>query len=229
MFTCKHQRTCQNNLAQRGINRVINCIILRGNTVQNPGAHMPALGQEWNRHIDKRYICKARRGDGKAFEKLIQRYQRALYSSISRIVFSHEDTDELLQETFVKIYYNLNRFDFRYPFFPWARRIAINITLNYLKSKASRKLDPMDDNDLSDGDPEENDPSCQLQRNDLTVGLEKALQSLPDEQRVVFLLRTRENMRYDEIAAALDTSVGTIMSRLHRARARMKELLVDYL
>jgi RNA polymerase sigma-70 factor, ECF subfamily len=190
---------------------------------------MPSLKQEWNRHIDSRLIRKAKQGDARAFEQLVERYQRPLYLCIVRMVFQHDDTDELVQETFVRIYQNLNRFDHHYPFYPWARRIAMNLTLNYLKSRSSRKSASLEGAvAIPNGNPEA-DPLHRAEQNELQSGVKKALASLPEEQRMVFILRTREEMSYDEIAEALQISPGTVMSRLNRARARLKELLAHYL
>ena len=180
----------------------------------------------WDKRRDNKLVRRARKGDAKAFEKLVERYQRPVYACIIRLVRSHEATDDLIQESFIRVHNNLHRFDERYPFYPWVRRIAVNATLNYLKSAAGRHLLPLDavEDTVSDENPGE-----QLEQREMLRCLRRALLVLPEEQRMVFLLRTREEMSYQEIADALGISMGTVMSRLNRARARLKDLMKDHL
>jgi len=188
---------------------------------------MPQLKQEWDRHQDIQLIRKAKKGDTKAFSKLVKKYQRQIYACIARMVYSHELTDDLIQETFIKVYKSLYRFDENYPFYPWVRRIAVNATINRLKSEAARKassLDNLDSTIVSDENPFQ-----QLEQEEMLQNIRRAMYTLPEEQRAVFVLRTQEAMSYEEIAQTLGISLGTVMSRLNRARSKLKVILKEYL
>ena len=188
---------------------------------------MPLLKKEWDKYQDLKLIRKAKNGDPKSFAKLVRKYQRQVYACIARMVFSHDLTDDLIQETFIKAFKNLYRFDEKYPFYPWVRRIAVNTTINRLKSEAIRKTLPLDE--LNSTAISDDDPVQQVERDEMLQNLKRALQTLPEEQRAVFTLRTDEEMNYEEIAETLGVSIGTVMSRLKRARSKLKILLKDYL
>lgn len=188
---------------------------------------MPLLKQEWDKRQDVQLIRKAKSGDAKAFTKLVKKYQRQVYACIARMVFSHQLIDDLIQETFIKVFQSLHRFDESYPFYPWVRRIAVNATINCLKSEAGRKASSLDE--LNPTVISNENPVQELERAEMLQNLRRALHALTDEQRVVFVLRTQEEMSYDEIAQALGISIGTVMSRLNRARTKLKMLLKDYL
>ena len=86
---------------------------------------------------DLRWIRKVKKGNKKAFEKLVLKYQKIIYSTVCKMILNHSDTNDIVQDTFVKAYMNLHRFDENFPFYPWLYRIAINNTLNY-QMKTSR-------------------------------------------------------------------------------------------
>jgi RNA polymerase sigma-70 factor (ECF subfamily) len=166
-----------------------------------------------------------------AFEGLVRKYQQRVYALCRRLTGAHQSADDLAQETFIKAYFALARFDAEWPLYPWLRRIALNTGLNYLKSR--RRERPLDEAALSprrmpfsapaDG-PEE-----RFERAEFEERFERAVASLPSDQRSVFVLRFHEGLSYDEISRALDVPVGTVMSRLNRARQRLKDLLADSL
>jgi RNA polymerase sigma-70 factor (ECF subfamily) len=188
---------------------------------------MPLIKQEWNRRQDVQLIRKAKEGDSKAFSKLVTKYQRQVYACIARMVFSHSLTDDLIQETFIKVFQSLYRFDESYPFYPWVRRIAVNTTLNRLKSEGSRKASFFEYSNpdiISDDNPVQD-----VEREEMLRNLKRAMQVLPEEQRIVFVLRTNDELSYEEIAKTLGISIGTVMSRLNRARTKLKTLFKDYL
>ena len=191
---------------------------------------MSSLKQEWGRRQEAKLVRKAQEGDVDAFTKLIERYQRPIYASIYGMVLSHAHTDDLMQETFIKAYRNLHRFDKRFPFYPWIRRIAINTTINWLKSEARRKAYSLDA--LDETHPmlilHEN-PAQIVESNEMECVVRKALLELPAEQRAVFVYRVLQEMSYEEIAGELQISIGTVMSRLNRARSKLKKYLQGYL
>jgi len=176
-------------------------------------------------------VRKAQQGDMDAFESLVRKYQQRVYALCRRLTGAHQSADDLAQETFIKAYYALGRFDAQWPLYPWLRRIALNSGLNYLKARKRER--PLLEGTLgarrtpfsvpADG-PEE-----QLERAEFEARFERAVASLPADQRSVFVLRFHESMSYEEISRTLDLPIGTVMSRLNRARQKLKSLLTDSL
>jgi RNA polymerase sigma-70 factor (ECF subfamily) len=183
---------------------------------------MTTLRQIWQRHEEASWIKRIKAGEQHLFRSLVERYQRPIYGCIRGMVHSHDLADDLTQETFIKAFHQLERFDDQYPFFPWLRRIAVNSALTALSSVAVRRRNPLDETQ-----PAEDDLEQQMEQSDLLEHVHRALSQLPEEQRLVFVLRTQQEMSYEEIADHLNISLGTVMSRLSRARKRLKEVLED--
>jgi RNA polymerase sigma-70 factor (ECF subfamily) len=176
-------------------------------------------------------VRKAQQGDMDAYESLVRKYQQRVYALCRRLTGAHQSADDLAQETFIKAYYALGRFDAQWPLYPWLRRIALNSGLNYLKARKRERP-------LLEGTPgarrtpfsaPADGPEERLERAEFEVRFEQALASLPADQRSVFVLRFHESMSYEEISRALDLPIGTVMSRLNRARQKLKGLLADSL
>jgi RNA polymerase sigma-70 factor, ECF subfamily len=176
-------------------------------------------------------IRKAQEGDVDAFESLVKKYQQTIYAFCRRLTGAHQSADDLAQETFIKAYFALPRFDPRWPLYPWLRKIALNTGLNYLKSRDRER--PFREGALpSRGDgprPATSQPQARLEQAEFEFRFEGAVASLPEEQKSVFVLRFYEGLSYEEISRALDVPHGTVMSRLNRARQRLRELLADTL
>lgn len=164
-----------------------------------------------------------------AFESLVRRYQQRVYALCRRLTGAHQSADDLAQETFIKAYYALDRFESAWPLYPWLRRIAINAGLNYLKTRSRERS--LEDGSLGDrhvpaADPGD-DPEDRLERAEFQARLDWAVEALPADQKSVFVLRFHESLSYEEIARTLDLPLGTVMSRLNRARQKLKELMAD--
>ena len=180
---------------------------------------------------DLKWVRKAKRGSHRAFEKLVLKYQKQIYFTVRKIVLDHDDANDIVQDTFVKTYQNLHRFDEQYPFYPWLRRIALNTTLNH-QAKVHRKRESASISAaeaLDQIEPETGNPLKEMMHHELQDKIIEAMEQLPLDQRIVFTLRTNEELSYQEIGAQLDISIGTVMSRLSRARAKLKEILQPYL
>ncbi|RMD93730.1 MAG: sigma-70 family RNA polymerase sigma factor [Calditrichaeota bacterium] len=178
----------------------------------------------------KRYIQKSLDGDPKAFEWIVRKYQKRLYYTILQIVMNHEDASDILQDTFVKAYTKLSTYDQAFPFYPWLYRIAINTTINFKKQKNRNRLYSLNDND-NNHKLDLSKPANQIfdaEEQELIKDLKKALEKIPNEQRMVFVLRVREGLSYQEISEHLQISMGTVMSRLARARNKLRVLLKEY-
>ncbi|MBN2265560.1 MAG: sigma-70 family RNA polymerase sigma factor [Candidatus Aminicenantes bacterium] len=164
-----------------------------------------------------------------AFESLVRRYQHRVYALCRRLTGAHQSADDLAQETFVKAYFALARFDVRWPLYPWLRRIAVNAGLNYLKARDRER--PLDDGRgggrTGPVAARADDPVERLESAEFRARLDRAVESLPADQKSVFVLRLHEGLSYEEIGRELDLPLGTVMSRLNRARRRLKALLAD--
>ncbi|SYZ74281.1 putative ECF RNA polymerase sigma-E factor [Candidatus Zixiibacteriota bacterium] len=180
---------------------------------------------------DRRDIEEARDGDKEAYGRLVLKYQKRLFRFISMLTGRFDVTEDIVQESFVKGYLALNDFDAERPFYPWLATIARNLALNLIKREEKEK--PIED-------PESvelvmNTPDTRANPLDRMIEKEnerrfmKAVLALPVPFRSVFVMRTFEEMSYEEIAGSLDISVGTVDSRLHRAREKLLEMLRDSL
>ncbi len=178
---------------------------------------------------DIRWIRKTKKGNHKAFEKLVVKYQRAIYGLTRKMVLDHDDTNDIVQDTFVKAYTNLEQFDEQYSFYPWLHRIAVNTTLNFVEKNRRYRETFNHGNEVGQDSPTEVNPLTHLIHNEYQEQIALLLEKLPVEQRMVFILRTSEELSYQEIRERLDISIGTVMSRLSRAREKLKELLLSYL
>jgi len=174
---------------------------------------------------DSRLVRLAKEGDMEAFETLVRRYQHQVYALCRHMTGDYPSADDLAQETFVKAYFSLARFDDRLPLYPWLRRIALNAALNYLRGK--RREVPLEEGRPDAANPSWSraDPAQTTEDADLERKLQAGLACLPSDQRQVFILRHYEGLSYEEIAGALQMPLGTVMSRLSRARQKLKPLL----
>lgn len=175
-------------------------------------------------------IIDAKKGNPQAYESLVKKYQRPIYRLCRRMTGAHQSADDLAQETFIKGFFSLSHFKEGMSFFPWIRRIAVNNTLNYLKVR--RREEPLGDkNGTVPDNPRtlnHESPPERLQRRQMETRYQAALQRLPSDQRTVFILKVIENLSYQEIAQTLNIPHGTVMSRLNRARRKLKQELAEY-
>ena len=179
------------------------------------------------------YVRRALAGDSRAFEWIIRTYQKRLYYSVLQIVANHDDANDVLQDTFVKAYRKLDSYDEQYPFYPWLYRIAINTSLNHQKRKKRNRavsLEEIDANGHHDIQLSEAPKQMfDMMGGELVAGLRDALNKIPVEQKTVFMLRVHDGLSYQEISDTLDISMGTVMSRLSRAREKLRVLLQHYI
>ncbi|MBW3568496.1 MAG: RNA polymerase sigma factor RpoE, partial [Proteobacteria bacterium] len=162
--------------------------------------------------------------DKTAFDALVRKYQHKIVKLVSRYVYEPAEAQDIAQETFIKAYRALPRFRGDSAFYTWIYRIAINTAKNRLVAAARRPVDQQ--MDLQD--PEQYDMNARLKNVDTPESLlltdeiqatvEAAIQELPEELRTAIVLRELEGMSYEEIAAAMDCPVGTVRSRIFRAR-----------
>jgi RNA polymerase sigma-70 factor (ECF subfamily) len=177
--------------------------------------------------VEADLLARARGGSLLAFEEIVKRYERRVYGIALRIVRRHEVADDVAQEAFMRAHQALSTFDLGRPFGPWICRIAANLAINHVRSPEAREA-PLPEGHAETPAPGRGALDLVLEREAREV-LERALGDLPAEQRAVFALRTFEELSYREIADALGISIGTVMSRLSRARERLRAALAPYL
>ncbi len=165
----------------------------------------------------------------KAFKILMHQYKERLYWHIRKIVLAHEDADDALQNTFLKIWQNLDSFQGKSALYTWFYRIATNEALTLLKKKRKSLQISVDDEENYCENSLRSDPY--FDGNDIQIQLQKAISILPEKQRIIFNLKYFEELKYDEISEILETSVGSLKASYHHAtkkiEAYLKNNLVD--
>jgi len=165
-------------------------------------------------------------GDNRAFEKLVEKYKKRIYYLAYKMTRDHDSADELAQESFVKAYQALSRFKKGYSFYTWIYRICVNLSINFLKKeKNSVSTDLISDKELLHFS---GNVSNQLERmitSEQAAIVKQALETIPPDQKAVFILKTYENMTYEQMATVMNCSIGTVMSRLYRARFKLRSAL----
>lgn len=164
----------------------------------------------------------------KAFSTLVSKYQEKIYWHIRRMVIVHEDADDVVQNTFIKVYKNLDSFKGESKIYTWMYRIASNESLTHLKKKQKRSLS---------SEPWEDKVAQELQADQYFSGdtatkhLLIAISKLPEKQRLVFQLKYFDDMTYKEISEVLDTSEGALKASFHHATNKIKEEIknIEYL
>ena len=177
---------------------------------------------------DSELVAKARSGDRPAFEALVARYSRRVFGLAFKWMKNREDAEEITQIAFVRAWQGLPNFLGGEEFRGWLFRIAVHAATDELRSRKRRKSVPLDDvSELELGSTSPDETDLGLDARDLAERLDTALGLLREEYRLVLLLRAREEMSYDEIAATLGIPIGTVMSRLARARGQLRNLLQE--
>ncbi|MFZ0660553.1 MAG: sigma-70 family RNA polymerase sigma factor [Candidatus Binataceae bacterium] len=174
-------------------------------------------------------IERARKGDKEAFGVLVERYQRRVANVALSVVHNQDDAIELAQETFVRAYENLSKFESRSSFSTWLYRIAANLAIDFWRREGRHVVLRGEDaeNEIRRLPSNTGDSFKTASRKELSARLTAALEELTPEHRTVILLREVEGLSYDEISEALNCPRGTVMSRLHYARNRLRVLLKD--
>lgn len=161
----------------------------------------------------------------KAFELLVDTYKERLYWHIRRIVLDHDDSDDVLQNTFIKCFTHISNFKGDSKLYSWMYRIATNEALSFLRQK-SRKLG-VENSDYIEHKAEQLESDVYFEGDAIDYALQKALAKLPEKQRLVFSMRYFQEMKYEDISRVLDTSVGALKASYHHAMTKIKESLTS--
>ncbi|UCD49113.1 MAG: sigma-70 family RNA polymerase sigma factor [Phycisphaerales bacterium] len=186
---------------------------------------------------DSVLVQQSQNGSTVAMERLILKYQNRIFNVIMKMCGNTDDAAELTQETFVKVIESINKFKGRSSFYTWLFRIAVNLTLNYCQRNAKMATRSLDAEETEPGssigqmlkdflsDDRAIDPSVLAQRRELCDLAMQAILKLEEPQRAVMVLRDIEGMNYAQIADVLNIELGTVRSRLSRARSHLREIL----
>jgi RNA polymerase sigma-70 factor (ECF subfamily) len=175
-------------------------------------------------------IAKAREGDRDSFTVLVQRYERRVVGVALAVVHNQDDALELAQETFVRAFENLKNFESRSSFSTWLYRIAANLSIDFWRREGRYSVLRGEDaeNELRRLPSSQGDSYRAASQTELGERLKDALEQLTPEHRAVVLLREVEGLSYDEISDVLQCPRGTVMSRLHYARNKLRSILKDF-
>ena len=185
---------------------------------------------------DRKLVRAAQRGDGRAFQTLVERYQRRVYQLALGMLKDPDEAMDISQETFVRVHRYLPSFKGDSSFFTWTYRIAMNLCLDAQRKKGRGERVDSEEADEAELEAAMDPPSAALQgpqrgalNAELREKLEEALQGLSENHRAILLLRELEGLSYEELSKTLGIRKGTVMSRLFHARLNMQKKLREYL
>jgi len=185
-----------------------------------------------DREIDQSLVARAQRGDKRAFELLVEKYQRKLARLLSRLIRDPAEVEDVTQEAFIKAYRALPAFRGDSAFYTWLYRIGVNTAKNYLmalgrRAPTSTEVEAETAEGLEEGDQlrDVNTPESLLLSKEIGETVNATMEALPEELRTAIQLREIEGMSYEEIARIMECPIGTVRSRIFRAREAIAERL----
>jgi RNA polymerase sigma-70 factor, ECF subfamily len=193
---------------------------------------LPESGRMTDRDIDRQLVARAQRGDKQAFELLVEKYQRKLARLLSRFIRDPAEVEDVTQEAFIKAYRALPAFRGDSAFYTWLYRIGINTAKNYLmamgrRAPTSTEVEADEAEGFEEGEQlrDINTPESVLLSNEIAETVNATIEGLPEELRRAIQMREIEGMSYEDIAQAMDCPIGTVRSRIFRAREAIAEQL----
>jgi RNA polymerase sigma-70 factor (ECF subfamily) len=185
-----------------------------------------------DRDIDRQLVARAQRGDKQAFELLVEKYQRKLARLLSRFIRDPAEVEDVTQEAFIKAYRALPAFRGDSAFYTWLYRFGINTAKNYLmamgrRAPTSTEVEADEAEGFEEGEQlrDINTPESMLLSNEIAQTVNATIEQLPEELRTAIQMREIEGMSYEDIAKAMDCPIGTVRSRIFRAREAIAEQL----
>lgn len=194
------------------------------------------LLKEAKEHPDVVLVEECRKGDDSAFEEIVRRYKDRIYNVVYRFLGNHEDAQDVAQEVFIRAYRGIDGFRGKAKVYTWLYSIAGNLARNRIRDGRRKGRDRATSYEaLEAASPGAVDAGAQraLRPDEVARGkemeeiLERCLQELPEQFRMAFVLRTFENLSYEEIADAMDCPKGTVKSRLNQARSMLRDRLIE--
>lgn len=185
-----------------------------------------------DREADQLLVEQVQRGDKRAFELLVAKYQRKIFRLLSRLIRDAAEIEDVAQEAFIKAYRALPNFRGESAFYTWLYRIAINTAKNYLVAQGRRaptttetEIDEAENFDEGDQLRDVNTPDSMLLSKQVGEAVNRAIERLPEDLRTAIVLRELEGLSYEEIAETMNCPIGTVRSRIFRAREAIAEEL----
>lgn len=178
-----------------------------------------------NQADDLELIQEFRKGNEQAFNKLVLRYQEKVYWVVRRFIPDHDDANDVAQNVFVKAYQSLHSFKGESSFYTWIYRIAVNLSLNEIRRKKVRKIFSIDDERTVEPQSGDDLPLEKMEKAELKVMIQKAIDRLPEKQKKVFILRYFEELPYEDISVILKTSVGGLKANYFHAVKKIGEMI----
>jgi RNA polymerase sigma-70 factor, ECF subfamily len=200
------------------------------------GSHFQRLSPAWgeqgeSRVTDEELVKRASKGDQRAFDLLVRKYQHRIFALISRYVRDQDEVQDVAQEAFIKAWRALPRFRGDSQFYTWLYRIAVNTAKNYLVSRGRRPpgsdIDAEDAEQFAgaDGLRDSGTPESILMSQELGEVITRAIEALPQELKTAVTLREFDGLSYEDIAAIMECPVGTVRSRIFRAREAIEQAM----
>jgi RNA polymerase sigma-70 factor (ECF subfamily) len=202
--------------------------------LDRPSASPPIAGDD-DGPSDAELVRRSQEGDMQAFDELVTRYRGKVYAMIVNIIHNQTEAWDLAQDTFLKAWKALPKFEARSNFYTWLYRITHNVTYDWLRKKKIQSGTEFDEN-ISAAHIESAAPTApknvgrpddNLEKSEIRLRIEEAIEQLSPDHRDVILLKEIQGCRYQEIADILGLSIGTVMSRLFYARKKLQTLLED--
>jgi RNA polymerase sigma-70 factor (ECF subfamily) len=189
---------------------------------------------------DLTLVKRVREGDQRAFKLLVERYERKVFAVAYGMLKDKEESRDVAQESFIKVYKYLDHFKGDSSFYTWLYRITVNICIDVLRKRNALKGEQVEFDETVEMDSAEanigalgsqlgTNPQRSILRKELAAKIDEALQAVPEKHRAILLLREVEGMSYDDLARTLEIPKGTVMSRLFHARAKVQKILSEYL
>lgn len=200
------------------------------------GAEEQKSGVSFSNLSDHELIEATKNGDEDAFSEIVSRYRNPLTNYLYRFLYDYEEAVDLAQETFVRVYFALDRYHTDYAFSTYIYRIASNLAISEIRKRKRRKtmsltgLFQSDDDETKEYQPQDQKPlpSDDVMDNEQRLVIEKAITALPDKYRMPVILRDIEGKSYEEVAQILELGLGTTKSRISRARRLLRDKLEHY-
>ncbi|MBK1789885.1 RNA polymerase sigma factor [Persicirhabdus sediminis] len=183
--------------------------------------------------IDVALMLRVKDGDENAFAQLIERHQHAVVGTVAKMLGNSSESEDIAQQVFIRLWKSASRYKVKAKFTTYLYTIARNLVFNESRRKSRKKEfsieEREDEHHLQAADESSLDPKQQALQNELQSAVDKAIQNLPEKQRLAVVLRRYENMPYEEIADILELSISAVKSQLFRARTTLRDELAKYL
>jgi len=166
-----------------------------------------------------------KRSQDKAFKELMSLYKERLYWHIRKIVIAHDDADDVLQNTFIKVYRNIDKFNEESKIYSWMYRIATNESITFINKRA--KNQHIDVNELQGKMVQNLESDVYFDGDEIQLKLQKAIATLPQKQQLVFNMKYFDAMKYQDISDVLETSVGALKASYHHAVKKIEKFLTE--